>query len=341
MYYLLAQIEFESTARLCWLAVLPVVAYFAWRSRVSGAIWRRVAIWACRTVGLTLLVLAYAGIRSRTTSDQRHVVFVADVSRSVTQEGVGPAQQFIDAALPHQGQHRVSFLAFAGRPGPVSAQPPGSPDVDKLASDPAAALRVALASLDPDCVPQVVLLTDGNETQGSLARAAAGVDVPVYVKPLPAFPTPETCVLDVIAPPLASLTGDVPIEVRVASNHAGPAKLELLGSAAPTGAQSIQLKVGENRFHLRGSAGERPSAVFEVRLSAAKEANVSQDKSSPDRGFGCCWWIATGSRPSRSRRCWPPKVLRSVCRRRTSCPKRSTACRRTTSCCSRTCPRRR
>ena len=58
MFNLLAQLEFEYAARLFWLAALPVVAYFAWRTKVSGPTWRRLAIWFCRSAGLVLLILA-------------------------------------------------------------------------------------------------------------------------------------------------------------------------------------------------------------------------------------------------------------------------------------------
>ena len=275
-FNLLAQLEFASVTRLLWLAVLPVVAYFAWRTKVSGPLWRRAAIGGCRTAGLVLLILALAGLQSRSLTDLRHVIFVTDVSRSVGGAACTTAQRFVEETQPHCGPHQVSFLPFAGRPGQVQSTWNGEAEaLDDLASDPAAALRLALAALPSDYVPQVVLLTDGNETQGQLARVASGAGVPIWVKSLPSFPQPAACVAEVRAPTQARPSGEVPIEVLVTANYEGPAKLELTGGATRPEPQAVQLVAGENRFHWIGHLGDQPSAVFEVRLSGTQAATAA------------------------------------------------------------------
>ena len=262
-----------------------MVAYFAWRTKVSGPTWRRMAIWFCRSAGLVLLILALAGLQSRTLSDLRHVIFVTDVSRSVGGGASSAAQRFVEEAQQHRGRHQVAFLPFAGHPGKLQTAWGGETEpLDELASDPAAAVRLALAALPSDHVPQVVLLTDGNETQGQLARAAIGAGLPIWVKPLPSFPQPAACVAEVLAPAQASLSGDVPIEVVVTANYEGPAKLELLGSATPLEPQAVKLVAGENRFHWIGNLGGQPSAVFEARLTGTQDATLPSDtKAGVDR----------------------------------------------------------
>ena len=84
-----------------------------------------------------------------------------------------------------------------------------------FASDPGEALRIATAVIPGDYVPQVVLLTDGNENRGELARAAYGVNLPVHVLPLPAFPQPEACIAELRAPDNAAQGLDVAVEVVV------------------------------------------------------------------------------------------------------------------------------
>ena len=64
----------------------------------------------------------------------------------------------------------------------------------RLASDLGAAVTAARQLLPPDYVPQIVLLTDGNETQGDLRAAAARVGVPVSVVPLDSLASPEVYV---------------------------------------------------------------------------------------------------------------------------------------------------
>ena len=142
----------------------------------------------CRLLILTLAILAFAGLVRRGPSEQRFVVFATDVSRSVAGGGRQAAEQFIQSALQQQGGHEAAFIPFAGKPGAVATEPQFTAEtLDVNSSDPAAALQLAAATIPADFVPQVVLLTDGNETRGDLARAALGVGVPVAVVPLPGF----------------------------------------------------------------------------------------------------------------------------------------------------------
>jgi hypothetical protein len=63
MLDLLAMIEFDYPARLIWLALLPLLAYFAWHSLSTLPRPRRLASFVCRALAVTLLVLAFAGSR--------------------------------------------------------------------------------------------------------------------------------------------------------------------------------------------------------------------------------------------------------------------------------------
>ena len=63
-----------------------------------------------------------------------------------------------------QGGHEAAVPSFCGRPGAVTAAPQPTEALDANASNPAAALQLAAATIPDKFVPQVVLLTDGNET---------------------------------------------------------------------------------------------------------------------------------------------------------------------------------
>lgn len=267
-----AEIEFEYPARLYWLAVLLLVGYFAYRTRVSGPLWRRWAAGLCRAAAIALLILAFAGVRLRGVSDEGWVVFVTDVSRSVSGPAREQAHQFIREAVQQRGQHPISFLSFAGRPGQLRAEfSDQAVDLDDLASDPAAALRLAIGSVPADCAPRVVLLTDGNDTRGDLARVCWGTDVPIHVKPLPAFAAPEAGVTALTAPVQANALGELPLEALVVSNREQPAVLELFRDAAPVAKREIQLLAGDNRVRFLSRLGDQEAAVFDVRLSPTQD----------------------------------------------------------------------
>jgi hypothetical protein len=58
MLVLLAMIEFDYPVRLICLALLPLLAYFAWHSLSTLPRPRRLASFVCRALAVTLLVLA-------------------------------------------------------------------------------------------------------------------------------------------------------------------------------------------------------------------------------------------------------------------------------------------
>lgn len=278
MVAMFAQLEFAYPARLYWLAVLLLVGYFAVRTRVSGPAWRRAAAWFCRSLALALLILAFSGVRWRAASNERFVVLVEDVSRSVSDDA-DTAQQFIAAAVEKRQRHHTAVLRFAERPGELRTEANGpAEELGGLASDPAAALRFAVASIPENFVPQVVLLSDGNDTAGDLVKAASDGRVPISIKPLQAFAGPEVCVATVLAPSRAGPTGDVTIDVVVASNHQEQAALELLRDQQVVEKKELELIEGDNRATFQASLGDRPAAVFEVRLRPAQDTLAENNR---------------------------------------------------------------
>jgi Mg-chelatase subunit ChlD len=269
---LLAQFEFEYPARLYWLAVLPVMLYFAYRSSASASSGRRVASCACRSLIVTLLIVALAGLVSRSLTDQRLVIFAVDASQSVDGDGRKAAEQSIEAALDHQAHHHVAFLPFADRPGKLQHTPDIKADGrDVTRSDPGAAVQLAAASIPADFVPLVVLLSDGNETQGDLAKAALGAGVPVCVVPLKSFAGPEVCLADLAVPDRVVPGTELPVEVLIRSNCDGPANLELYRGSELVQQAELTLRSGDNRQGVRIPAGIDPTIILTAKVSASRD----------------------------------------------------------------------
>jgi Ca-activated chloride channel family protein len=110
-------------AAWCWLLLPPVGVYLWWLSRRSYAQLRPAARWGSLALR-GLLVLLLIGAATRPTwlrpSDRRHVIFMLDVSRSISQENLDAALADIDrlarAATGARPAARVSVLAFGQRP---------------------------------------------------------------------------------------------------------------------------------------------------------------------------------------------------------------------------------
>jgi len=273
MWLLLAEIEFEYPARLGWLAVLPLLAYFAWRTRSTASSRRRLASFACRALAVALLVAAFAGIAVRGTSDQRRVILLVDRSRSVEGEGRLSTDRFVEAVKNTSSRHDIVVWDFADRPVPAGRDPAGAePPLNSLASDLATAVQLASAAIPDRFVPQIVLLSDGIETQGQVAKAALGAGVPIDVVPLPAFGQPDACLLELVTRPLDPVTGSPHLEIVAYSNHSGAAQLQVTVEGQTVAEESVALVAGENRFPLSVPANRAVSPLIQVTLLAQSDS---------------------------------------------------------------------
>ncbi len=114
--------QFEAT--WFWLLAPPLLAYVYWLSRRSYAQLAPAAKWgslALRTVILLALLAALSRPSYLEESDRGHLIFVLDVSKSISDDNVDAALQDIDrlareAVEKEGGDLRISVVAFGKRP---------------------------------------------------------------------------------------------------------------------------------------------------------------------------------------------------------------------------------
>lgn len=152
---------------LCALLVPPVLYYYYFRhGLVDFAAWQKRLSLAARAVIVALLVLALAGLTLLRPTKEQFVVFAIDRSLSVGDESRKAAEDFVDKAAAKAGTNRVATLRFGAEPGAVQTDRTldVGPPIDDKGTNLAAAIEVAAAATPPFYVPQIVLLTDGNQT---------------------------------------------------------------------------------------------------------------------------------------------------------------------------------
>ncbi|MEI8018047.1 MAG: VWA domain-containing protein [Schlesneria sp.] len=188
--------------------VIPLLAYFFWRSLSDFPKQQLFLSLLTRTVVVTLIALSLAGLALLSTTNQQFVIFAIDESLSVdsgeadsepvvgeTRTSQKPSQvdEFLDRALKLEGlnEHKVMFLPFAAQAGSLAKEKPKTPrennnastsqaadsgSIDRNSTDIAAAIRSAAGAMPPDYVPRIILLTDGNQTSGDALQAALGTE---------------------------------------------------------------------------------------------------------------------------------------------------------------------
>jgi uncharacterized membrane protein len=223
----LGPVQFDAPRWLILIPVLWAVVLWIGRSSLSGlgTLTRRVAL-AIRLLVIALFAGAMAEPQIRDIAKDVAVTFVVDTSKSIPP----PLQSYADervaalAAANMKDDDRLGVVTVAVDAFVQSLPSKRNKQVEKNnigateGTDLAGGLRLALAVKQPDAAYRVVLISDGNETVGSILRvaeAAKAAGIPVDVLPLTYSNTREVIVEDLVGPATARMGENLTIKVRV------------------------------------------------------------------------------------------------------------------------------
>ncbi len=292
---------FEFTRPILMIMILPVMTVLGFwfvRSLSDFPKPQRVVSLVTRSSIALLLVLALAGFTWLHRTTDRFVIFVVDQSQSIGENAEKAADEYLKRAADEKGRHRVAYLPFASTVESVQEEPVTSDlrsSIKGKAKDPveqarargaqataddaakrdgtnlAAAIEAAAGSMPPGYVPHIVLLTDGNQTDGNALAAASRSRVPVSTIPLPARSEPEVQVSEVRVPAEVREGEPFFVDVSVHSNHDDEGLIEVFRGDHKVISETRALKTGENRFRFQQSIDGDRMAVLKVRLSGLKQ----------------------------------------------------------------------
>lgn len=270
---------------LALLGVVPIL-WWAGRKSLSGMSRpRAIAAAAVRTAVLLMLVLALAETKTQRTSDSVSVLYVLDQSLSIPADRRQAMFQYVArSAEAHRDRSRgdrAGVIVF-GRDAAIEA-PPLEHDLGWLdrtealppdwaeATNLAAALKLALATLPADSARRVVIVTDGNQNIAEARQiapqlAAQGIGIDVVPVPLPQ--RRDIAVEKIVLPTSTHQGETVEARVVIANDAATGAvrsvngKLRVarrIGSRTETLIeQSVELEPGKNVFPLVHTLDDPP-----------------------------------------------------------------------------------
>lgn len=265
----------------------------------AGGRWPATAA-ALRAAVLLLVGGALAGVGLYRTTDQLTVLFLLDASDSVPLESRLEARRYVAEAAKQAGpRDRFGVVVFGGTPSleqPVGGgEPAGGPPLaaDPRATDIGGAIRLALAAFPREGARRIVLLSDGNENQGSARQAAhraraAGVDI--HAVPLGGVRPGEVLVERLVVPAEVKLGESFLLRVVAWSAGESSGRLSLYRDGEFVGAQPVTLVAGKNVFAYQ-QALERPGVhVYQARLESPQDGIAENN-----RGVGL---VAARGRPT-------------------------------------------
>ena len=284
-------IALRDTWPLLLLLLVPLLWWLSLRTRTSLS--RRHLIFATALRSLAVVALALALTRPQWNSGASDVsvVYALDVSRSVSSSFIDSALKWIGDADREARPAQSRYLAFADRAVlfngidglskvPVTQEGSAPGTVNQSQTNLERALDEALLGLDRDRVKRLVLLTDGNQTEGDVWRVLPRLkQANVRVYPVPAKPREDgDAWIDGIELP-GGLRAREPVKVavRVFSPRAMQARVVLRNGKVAIGSRAVQLQPGLNRIAFEARLNQPGLATLGAELAVAGGGSVENN----------------------------------------------------------------
>lgn len=234
----LGPIQFQREIYLLLIPVLALLTLLIARRSISGlARASRLAALIVRLLAITILVAALAEPALRDEAKDVGVTVVVDASRSIP----AGAQDLIDSYIlraqegSRQANDQLGVITVAENAYAQSSVSRATTRIDRQfiggtdGTNLMAGVNLAIASAPKDLANRIVLITDANETEGSLLRAAQvakAQGIPIDVLPVE-FAYEDEVIVENVQVPANARVGET-ITLKVVLNATSPAAGRLL-----------------------------------------------------------------------------------------------------------------
>lgn len=262
------------------LAALIPLAWLAWEWRKG----RQRTSLTLKALSFCCILLALAEPSMVTSETKMAVSVLVDTSQSISDEGLARASAVANQIQKQRGRNWVKVIPFARNSRRETAVELAK-GYDFKHSDGElgrgtnleAAVREGMAAMPEGLVPKLLLLTDGHENKGSVARAsyqAQQLGVPIDTMELAGRPRPQLRLDSVIVPGQA-YTGDrFPIELVVSAPKKSPVTVEITAEGKLIGSKQATLEPGINHVRVNASLNTSGSVDLTGVIRAEGQGDV-------------------------------------------------------------------
>ncbi len=248
---------------------------------------RRVSF-VLRVLILLLLIGALTSPRRLMPSRELTVLFAVDDSASVSAPAREEARAFVAAATQQSGStDAVGVIGFAK--DSALWQPPTTPFTqaawpempERKATAIAGALDFASAIFPAGKTRRLVLLSDGNDTTGRAAEAAArlaGAGIELFTVPLHNQSVPEVLVERVEIPRRLKQGEPFDLLAHIRSNIETTAKVKLYQNQFLLDQRDMALKPGDNEFRAPNLRADGNFISYEVEILPAEDTALENNR---------------------------------------------------------------
>ncbi|MCY3551114.1 MAG: VWA domain-containing protein [Candidatus Poribacteria bacterium] len=283
------------------LLFLPALYYGYRRSLVDLSRTQRVISLVVRIIIVVLLILSVADVQYLKTDDKLAVMFLADISDSISDDGLTKATDYVNEALKSRdGNQQSGLIAFTDKAEVVQAllKNGDEPDAelkltevkqawletDEDAGDTtniAQAIETAWGTFPANANKRIVLITDGVETQGDAVHTALrGKDFGIQIDTVPLYPSdePEVMVQRLDMPAQVKQGAPFNVEVLIHSNHEDVAEIRLFKNKFEVAKQEARLEEGENRVVFTQTAMDSGTLTYDALCRSTKDTRYDNNR---------------------------------------------------------------
>ncbi|MDD9973862.1 MAG: VWA domain-containing protein, partial [Candidatus Poribacteria bacterium] len=262
---------------------------------------QRVISLVVRIIIVVLLILSVADVQYLKTDDKLAVMFLADISDSISDDGLTKATDYVNEALKSQdGNQQSGLIAFTDKAEVVRAllKNGDEPDAelkltevkqawletDEDAGDTtniAQAIETAWGTFPANANKRIVLITDGVETQGDAVHTALrGKDFGIQIDTVPIYPSdePEVMVQRLDMPVQVKQGAPFNVEVLIHSNHEDVAEIRLFKNKFEVAKQEARLEEGENRVMFTQTAMDSGTLTYDALCRSTKDTRYDNNR---------------------------------------------------------------
>ena len=291
-----------SPAALWLLLCVPLVWLAHVAARTTFNPHQRLIQAGVRSLLIVALVFAVARPVISTMSDRQSIVFLVDVSHSVSGAAIQSAAEKIDQLRLSLRPAHSRIVAFGSTAAPlegtqvlrrftqVDTKDPVLEAVDRRGTDLEAALDAARAELAPGHIPRLVLFTDGRATAGDLNAATVRLSesrVPVFVEPLAVRSLGDTWIDALDVPDRIVAGAPFTATVSVETQRPLPAVVQVRLGDQVLATRQVPLAKGMTDVSLDVTVDRAGASVLEARVLAG------DDPLTANSTFGRAIWAAT------------------------------------------------
>jgi len=276
-------VNWTAPVALWLLAIVPAIWFAPLVARTTFNPRQRVLQAAARSLLLVALVLAIARPVLSINAPRQSIVYLVDVSHSISSRAIEDAARRIDEinGTLHPSYWRIVIFgstaatvpdtAALRRLAPIETSTTGQP-VDRSGSDLETALNAARGQLAPDSTPRIVLFSDGHPTSGSIENAVARViaaHIPVFVEPMAVRSLGDTWVDRIDLPERISSGATFTATVIAGAQRGGHATITLRSDDVVVATREVTLPQGLTPVALDARIDNAGNHVIRASISVA------------------------------------------------------------------------